>query len=149
LSNRAIVAADSTLITLIFGGLGGAVLTVAATSTTERRRSRREHHASQWLVTMELTNANVGSHYILKGAYYTKFPMDAWREERSGLARALPREAFLVLARAYDAIHGFNWRYEAQVFQLDDPDNQQLFRSCERMRAATRVALDVLDQVRQ
>ena len=137
------------VLTLVSGGLAGAVLTSALTGARERRRSRREDKASQWLVTMELANANAGSQYILQGAYYTRFPTDAWREERSRLAKALPREAFLVIAGAYNAIHGFNWRFDAQVFQRDDPENKQLFRSSERMREASKAALDVLDQVRR
>jgi hypothetical protein len=143
------MAADTTLIALIFGGLGGAVLTSVLTSTSERQRGKREEQASQWLVTMELANANAGAQYILEGKYYTRFPIDAWREERSRLARALPREGFLVVAGAYNAIHGFNWRFDADVFQRDDPHDKELFRSCERMREASKAALDVLDQVRR
>jgi hypothetical protein len=145
----AIVASDTTLITLIFGGLGGAALTGVLASTSERRRSKREDQASQWLVTMELANANAGAQYILQGEYYTHFPTDAWREERPKLARALPREGFLVVAGAYNAIHGFNWRFDAQVFQRADPKNKELFRSCERMRETSKAALDVLDEVRK
>lgn len=97
---------------------------------------------------MELANANAGAEQILKGEPYTSFPMDAWREERSRLARALPREGFLALTGAYDAIHGFNWRFDAEVFTARAPADALLVDQCEQMRDASGAALEVLDLIR-
>jgi hypothetical protein len=137
-----------TLLTLGFGGLTGALLASVLTQRRERRTTTDERAASQWLVAMELANAHVGAQRILEGEWYTRFPTDAWEQERSKLARGLPREAFLVLSGTYNVIHGYNWRFEAQVFQNDDPDNSLLFRCCERMRESAFVALKTLEEVR-
>lgn len=130
---------SSTLLTLLFGGVSGTGLTLLVTGRRQSRADRAAITASQWLVRMELVNAHAGAGFILEGADFYRFPTKAWEEERAALARVLPRQGFVVLAAAYDAIHGFNWRFDAGVF---DADAASPNRSSSATKAALKPAIE-------
>src|SRR4051812_46199326 len=123
------MAVEATLLSVVTGGLAGAVLTHLFTRTRERNKTTDEEAAAHTVVQLELANANVGAKRVLDGDAWTKFPIKAWEDERSDLARGLPRQAFLVLAGAYNCIHGFNWRVDAGVFEDTVTGKETLVRS--------------------
>ena len=144
------MSVEATLLTLASGGLAGAYLEHLFARRRERRADAAEALAARSLITLELINAQAGAQYILAGEWYTRFPTDAWQQERSRLARTLPMEAYLVLSAAYNAIHGYNWRFDSSVFQstTSDPHSALLYRSCVRIDVSATAALTVLEELR-
>jgi hypothetical protein len=88
------------------------MVTLLVTGYRERRRTRREDAAAIQLVVFELGNAERGARYIQQGEPFIEFPVTAWEEQRLRLARFLDHEVWMLVAAAYNSIHGFNWRYE-------------------------------------
>lgn len=97
---------------VIAGGLVATLLTLLVTGARERRKTRREDAAAVQLIIFELGNAQRGASYIQHGEPWTGFPITAWEEGRLRLARFLDPEAWMLVAAAYNSIHGFNWRYQ-------------------------------------
>jgi len=57
---------------------------------------------------------------ILAGEKFVPLPVTAWESERVRLAGApeVPLADWDTVRAAYDKVHGFNWRYQAEL--LDD-----------------------------
>jgi hypothetical protein len=97
---------------VVAGGLVGTLLTLLVTGVRERTKLRREDAATVQLVIFEIGNAERGARYIKDGEPYTSFPVTAWETGRLRLARFLDPEVWMLVAAAYNSIHGFNWRYQ-------------------------------------
>lgn len=107
-----VLAASSGLWQVALGGVVGAGLTLVVTGRREHKRIRSDDLATLRLIEMELGNARRAAQYISAGAPYVALPVSAWEEGRIRLARSLEPSEWLLVAAAYDAIHGFNWRYQ-------------------------------------
>lgn len=126
----AIAEAAKTIIQVALGGVLGTVIALAVTWVRERRKTRDEDLATLRLIEFEVGNARRGARAILEeDAPYTAFPITAWEEGRIRLARMLEPEQWMLVAAAYDAIHGFNWRYQ---HDKDHPDDQVLLNPADR-----------------
>ena len=101
-----------TALGVVAGGLAGTLVTLLVTGARERSKTRREDAAAVQLVIFEIGNAERGARYIRDGEPYTSFPVSAWEAGRIRLARSLEPEVWMLVAAAYNSIHGFNWRYE-------------------------------------
>ena len=76
--------------------------------------------AALLLVEDELRNAADGAASILQNQPYAPFPTVAGDDNSIRLAGELLPEEWRVLAQAYDRVHGFNWRHQANVLTDDE-----------------------------
>src|SRR5690348_2965078 len=98
-----------------FGGIVSAFFTDYLRGRASREQAKEMLRAALLLVEDELRNAADGAASILQDNAYAPFPTVAWEANSVRLAGALPPEEWRVLAKAYDRVHGFNWRYAAGV----------------------------------
>jgi hypothetical protein len=145
--------ATRTVIGAAVGGLLATGLTLTITGWRERRKTHDEDVATIRLIEMELGNALRAATYIKDhGAAYTEFPITAWESGRIRLARSLDALEWLLVLNAYDAIRGWNWRYQhdQEMDKMGDDATPELEpqakreEPCQRVIIATRCALPAL-----
>jgi hypothetical protein len=76
------------------------------------------------------------------GAPFARFPTHAWESERVRLAAVLEESHWASVAKAYDRVQGYNWRYEAGVLR-DDPAEREAV--CGRVVDDSVAARDALE----
>jgi hypothetical protein len=94
------------------------------------------------LVDEELRNAHDAAEKILGGAPFARFPTQAWESERVRLAAVLEETHWTSVAKAYDRVQGYNWRYDAGVLR-DDPAERETV--CKKVVEDSSAARDRLE----
>lgn len=137
----------SSALSAAFGALGGAVVALVAfvlRRFEEERDRKRRLQAAARLVDEELRNAFDAADAILAGEAYASLPVSAWEREGVRLAAGVEFDDWLVIAKAYDRVNGFNWRVEAGV--LEDESERRAI--CEKITRDAPAARRILEKHR-
>jgi hypothetical protein len=125
-------------------GLVGGLISASFAAYFDRQRDRvrgaLETKAASRLIDDELRNAHDAAVSIKGGEPYASLPTTAWVGERVRLAAAFTADDWDLVARAYDRIRGYNWRFEAGV--LKDAKERNLI--CDKIVADVPQARDRL-----